>query len=159
MLQLRISGFAAMDPNPENRVELTRGNAAKEADVAQIDVRTVLRLSAADEVRVEAMKKTMRQIARRLGARKIPPPKPAVGRSNHEVGTLRMGKTSKDSVTDSTGKIHGVENLFVADASVFPCVGVANPMLTITALAYRLAQHVGRKMKLREKKDSPWSLC
>ncbi len=149
-LHLRISAFAAMDPRPENRVELDGAT-----------VNTVLKFSTADDYRVEEMQKMMVAVAKRLGARKIPPPKATKGRSNHEVGTLRMGKTKSDSVTDATGKVHGVENLFVADASVFPCVGVANPMLTITALAYRLAQNVGRKMRLKEKRDlkAPWSLC
>lgn len=149
-LHLRISGFAAMDPSPENVMELDG-----------INVNTVMKLSTADDYRVEQMQKTMVAVAKHLGARKIPPPKVTKGRSNHEVGTLRMGKSKSDSVTDATGKVHSVENLYVADASVFPCVGVANPMLTITALAYRLAQNVGRNMRLKEKGNlkAPWSLC
>lgn len=147
-LHLRISGFAAMDPNPKNQVVLADGN-----------VNTILNRSTADKFRVEVMKKKMVELAERLGARKIPPPKPAYGRSNHEVGTLRMGETKSDSVTNAMGQVHDMENLFVADASVFPCVGIANPMLTITALAYRLAQHIGRKMKLNEDPKEPWNLC
>jgi len=61
------------------------------------------------------------------------------GRSYHEAGTLRMGKDSIASVTDVTGKIHGVQNLYVADAALFPSVGIANPMLTVTGLAYHVA--------------------
>jgi choline dehydrogenase-like flavoprotein len=131
-------------------------------------VNTILEPSTADKYRVEQMEKMMVQVAERLRARKIPSPKVTFGRSNHEVGTLRMGETTSDmektksvSATNANGKVHGLENLFVGDASVFPCVGVANPMLTITALAYRLAKHVGREMSLKVKKDltAPWSLC
>ncbi|HYI13407.1 MAG TPA: GMC oxidoreductase [Thermoanaerobaculia bacterium] len=148
-LCLRISGFAAMDPNENNRIEIDGS-----------DVRTIIELSHADHVRVDAMKETMIEIAERLGAKELPAPEVAKGRSNHEVGTLRMGTSKANSVTDTNGKVHDMENLFVADASVFPCAGVANPMLTITALAYHLAQHVGRTIGLKEVPSSePWSLC
>jgi len=64
------------------------------------------------------------------------------GRSYHEAGTLRMGEDSNNAVTNRWGQVYGIDNLFVADASVFPSVGVANPMLTVTAWAYRLADHI-----------------
>jgi len=61
------------------------------------------------------------------------------GRSYHEAGTLRMGTSKETCATDETGRMYGIDNLYAADASLFPCVGIANPMLTITALAYRVA--------------------
>src|SRR5207248_1274712 len=59
----------------------------------------------------------------------------ASGRSYHEAGTLRLGTSPTFSACDLTGRLHGMENLFIADASLFPCVGVANPILTASALA------------------------
>lgn len=59
----------------------------------------------------------------------------------HWAGTMRMGHTHADAVVDLHGKVHGTSNLYVADASVFPNVGVANPMLTISAWAYRVAKN------------------
>jgi choline dehydrogenase len=44
----------------------------------------------------------------------------------HPVGTCRMGNAPADSVVDSTLRVHGVERLRVADASVFPTVTSAN---------------------------------
>lgn len=59
----------------------------------------------------------------------------------HAMGTARMGSNPKQSVTDSWGKVHGLENLTVADASLFPTPIGVNPQITIMALATRIAQH------------------
>jgi choline dehydrogenase-like flavoprotein len=50
-----------------------------------------------------------------------------------------MGFTPEDSVVDSTHRAWEVPNLFVADGSVFPTEGAANPALVIMALSDRLA--------------------
>lgn len=64
------------------------------------------------------------------------------GQSHHESGTLAMGHSPTHSVVKTNGQFHNVENLYAADASVFPCVGVANPTLTITAIAYHVAEAI-----------------
>ena len=70
----------------------------------------------------------------------------------HVMGGMRMGRDPKTSATDGTGKVHGMENVFVADGSVFPSSGAQNPTLTIMATALRnatknfgkVADHLGR---------------
>lgn len=57
----------------------------------------------------------------------------------HHIGTARMGSDTRSSVTDGDGRVHGVANLFVAGAALFPTSGQANPTLTIVALALRQA--------------------
>lgn len=57
----------------------------------------------------------------------------------HHIGTARMGSDVRSSVTDGDGRVHGVANLFVAGAALFPTSGQANPTLTIVALALRQA--------------------
>jgi choline dehydrogenase-like flavoprotein len=57
----------------------------------------------------------------------------------HHMGTARMAESDKDGVVDADGRVHGVENLFIAGSAVFPTVGWANPTLTILALCLRLA--------------------
>jgi choline dehydrogenase-like flavoprotein len=58
----------------------------------------------------------------------------------HLMGTCRMGADPRTSVIDMNHQFHGLENLFVADAGVFPTPVRVNPMITIMALATRAAQ-------------------
>jgi len=44
----------------------------------------------------------------------------------HPCGTCRMGTDSADSVVDSRLKVHGMQGLRVADASVFPSIPTGN---------------------------------
>jgi choline dehydrogenase-like flavoprotein len=63
----------------------------------------------------------------------------AIPHGAHVMGGMRMGKNPKTSVTDRHGMVHGMENVFVADGSVFPSSGAQNPTLTIMATALRNA--------------------
>ncbi len=58
----------------------------------------------------------------------------------HIMGGMRMGTDPATSVTDGTGRFHQLDNLFVADGSVFPSSGGHNPTLTIMATALRNAR-------------------
>jgi choline dehydrogenase-like flavoprotein len=60
----------------------------------------------------------------------------------HHLGTAKMGSTPSDGVVDRNLQVFGHDNLFVCDGSVFRTAGSANPSLTITALAIRLAEHL-----------------
>ncbi len=60
----------------------------------------------------------------------------------HHIGTTRMGDDPATSVVDANCRVHGVDNLYVASAAVFPTSGQANPTLTVVALALRLAAHL-----------------
>lgn len=62
--------------------------------------------------------------------------------STHPQGTLRMGEDSRASVVDSFGHYHGIENLFVADMSVFPSSLGAPPQITTAALADHTAHAI-----------------
>ncbi len=60
----------------------------------------------------------------------------------HHAGGTRMSANPKTGVVDKNCRVHGVHNLFIASSSVFATSGIANPTLTIVALAIRLADHV-----------------
>ncbi|MEL6845541.1 MAG: GMC family oxidoreductase, partial [Bacteroidota bacterium] len=68
-----------------------------------------------------------------------------IGALAHQCGTLRMGSDPGISVTDPFGKVHGMDNLFVADSSLFPSSGAVNPSLTVIALALRNSQQLIRQ--------------
>lgn len=52
----------------------------------------------------------------------------------------------RQGVVDEHCRVHGVGNLYIAGASVFPTAGYANPTLTLCALALRLADRVKQEM-------------
>jgi choline dehydrogenase-like flavoprotein len=62
--------------------------------------------------------------------------------AHHHAGTTRMALDRRDGVVDPNGRVFGVDNLYLAGASVFPSAGFANPTLTIVALARRLGRHL-----------------
>jgi len=64
-----------------------------------------------------------------------------IGTTHHEAGTLWMGAPGQ-SVTDSVGKFHHLDNVYVAGPALFPVIGSANPSLTATTLARRTANAI-----------------
>lgn len=62
----------------------------------------------------------------------------------HPVSTCRMGRDAGTSVTDPDLKVHGVKNLRVVDASVFPNVTSGNTNAPTMMLAYRAAEMILR---------------
>ncbi len=60
----------------------------------------------------------------------------------HAHGTLRMSKDSESGLTSIDGRYHGFDNLYVADASLFPESSIVNPQMTIMALASHVASRI-----------------
>jgi glucose dehydrogenase len=61
---------------------------------------------------------------------------------DHPTGGCRMGADAATSVTDSYGRTHDHENLFVVGAPTLPTGGCANGTLTFSALTIRSAEHI-----------------
>jgi choline dehydrogenase-like flavoprotein len=61
--------------------------------------------------------------------------------SAHQMGTCRMGGNANSPVKPN-GETREVKNLFVADASLFPAASGTNPMLSVQALAYYVAEEM-----------------
>ena len=68
---------------------------------------------------------------------------------DHPAGGCRMGDDPASSVTDSWGRTHDHENLFVAGAPTCVSGGCANGTLTFCALALRSAARIGEAFPAR----------
>ena len=77
-----------------------------------------------------------------LGAKRVGPAMTMNPSGGHPTGATAMGTSPDTGVCDSTQKVFGVDNLYLASSSVFPHSGAAAPTLTIAALALRLAGHL-----------------
>lgn len=133
-------------PNPDSRVVLAR--TLDPLGRRQVDLRW--HLSAVDVRTVERWHALLHQAFDRIGIpfdSRLDPDGGWVERlrgARHHMGTTRMHVDPRQGVVDPNGRVHGVDNLYVAGSSVFPTVGAANPTFTIVALALRLADHLRR---------------
>ena len=60
----------------------------------------------------------------------------------HQAGTVRFGADPATSVLDRDCRAHEVDNLYVADTSIFPSISAVNPALTAMANAIRVGDHI-----------------
>ena len=79
------------------------------------------------------------------GAKKVWRTAPRLARGGvHLLGTCRMGNDPQTSVVDKYHRTHDVPNLFICDGSSFVTSGRGQPTMTIQALAFRAADHIGQ---------------
>ncbi len=57
----------------------------------------------------------------------------------HPMGTARIADDQAAGVCAADGSVHGIENLHVADAALFPTSVGVNPMMTVIAFSKRVA--------------------
>jgi choline dehydrogenase-like flavoprotein len=62
--------------------------------------------------------------------------------TSHACGTLAAGDDPLASVVDANGKVHGMDNLYVADGSALTRSARVNPALTIYAWGLRVGAHI-----------------
>ena len=65
--------------------------------------------------------------------------------SAHPQSGNRIGKSPADSVLDSNCKVHGFQNLFVCDASVFPTAVGVNPQISVMTVASIVASRISKE--------------
>ncbi len=68
--------------------------------------------------------------------------------SAHQMGTCRMGGSNKRHPLKPTGETREIKNLYVADTSAFPSASGSNPMLSVQALSYYIAQGIKIEQKV-----------
>lgn len=127
-------------PHPDNRVTLS--SARDQFDMPRAVV--TWRWREADELaRQDIREAVIRAFAsagfgtpRAVGSLALDP------NAHHHAGTTRMHRDPDYGVVDEQLRTHGLRNLYVCGASVFPTAGALNPTLTAVALALRLADHL-----------------
>ena len=58
-----------------------------------------------------------------------------------------MSSSAKTGVVDPTGKVWGIEGLFIADASLFPSASGVNPMVTNMEISDWISRNIGRDLQ------------
>ncbi len=120
--------------HPDNRITL-----AEEADpYGQPVARMDYTLSDNDKANMAYSSTVIKDILGAAGAQDTL----TIQRFAHLIGGARMGSSPETSVVDANQRAWAVPNLFLADGSVCPTQGSANPALTIMALAARLAERM-----------------
>jgi choline dehydrogenase-like flavoprotein len=122
-------------PHPDNRVTLDQDTDANGVPVARFDFSR----SENDKANMAYSTDVIPGILQAAGAQDTL----TIQRYAHLVGGARMGSGPEHSVVDADHRVWGMENLYVADGSVCPTEGSANPALTTMALASRLAERLG----------------
>ncbi len=124
-------------PHPDNRVTLAGETDRHGMPIARLDYTQ----SDNDRANIAHAKQVLNSIWEAAGAQDTL----SIDRYAHLVGGCRMGTDPETSVIDSDHRAWDVPNLFIADGSVMPTQGSANPALTIMALASRLAERLDAK--------------
>ena len=136
-------------PDADNRVTL--GSETDALGIPRAVVRW--RLSELERRSLEEFSRTLAEQLRRHGLGELdlsPYPLPDdpqllgnhVAAGFHQAGTTRMDDDPARGVVDRHCRVHGIRNLHVGSAGVFPAGGYANPTLTIMALCVRLADRL-----------------
>ncbi|MBD0384072.1 GMC oxidoreductase [Paenibacillus sedimenti] len=139
-----VAGFGTVQPRYENKINLDPFR-RDEYGVPELQIH--LDYNEADKAILQQATDEVKRVTSAIGTPLVSlvPDEPVAG--DHEAGTCRMGDDPDTSATDRYGQIHGVPGLYVADNSIFPVMGAANPTLTMVALAIRTADHIIRQSK------------
>jgi choline dehydrogenase-like flavoprotein len=145
--RFRLNQMTEQIPNPDSRILLVeekdafgRNRVCLDWRLSSSDIRSIIRSQ--EIINEELQKAGLGRLQITMTKKKLP--------SNlqggwHHMGTTRMHVNPGKGVVDENCRAHGISNLFIAGPSVFPTCGYANPVLTIVALAIRLADHVKNK--------------
>ena len=137
--QLAISVICEDLPLPGNRVRLDP-NSSDRFGVPGIKVDYTLQDNAR-KMMTHGMSNA-RALLAEAGAKRTYAYGPVRNTGWHIMGTCRMGDDPSTSVVDASGNCHDVENLFIADSSVFPTGSCVNPANTIQAVALHIGQQI-----------------
>ena len=138
---MRVTGPVQEIPSPDARVTVDRSV----RDRWGIPVARLSGTTHPETVRTAVfMQERAAEWLRAAGATQVwsKTPQLQLSGGQHQAGTCRMGDDPRTSVVDLSCRVHGHDNLYVADGSVHVTNGGFNPVLTIMALAFRTAEQI-----------------
>ncbi len=148
----QLNHMTEQAPNPNSRVRLGKetdrfGQHRVELDwqLSELDADSIFRST--EFIDTKFQQAGIGKIIHELNSKELPPD---LHGGWHHMGTTRMHDNAKSGVTDSSGRVHGLSNLYIAGPSLFPTSGSANPVFTIVALSIRLADALKRKTAASE---------
>lgn len=146
---IRLRNFMEMEAHPDNRVTLGKRRDANGCPVPLVRHRP----TDTDKRSMAAVHEALGRAVEASGFARLEgaltgreEPWPIDEDASHHMGTTRLGHDPATSVVDSDLRVHELDNLYCAGASVFPTSGCANPTFTLVALSIRLAAHLRERL-------------
>lgn len=137
------SVLAGID-RPRVRVPLHGGNAERIRDAWRKQARLLLEVGAREVLFGDAADTRVRtkdEIEPAVARIELRPAQNVLA-APHPGGAARMGRDARDSVVGFDHRVHGFDNLYVADPSVFPSPPSVDPSLTIMAFSFVAADAI-----------------
>ncbi len=131
---------------PENRITIADESDPYGIPIARMDYS----LCENDKANIAYSTKVITDILHAAGAQDVL----TIHRYAHLIGGARMGFSPLSSVVDANQRAWAVPNLFLADGSVCPTQGSANPALTIMAMSSRLADRMASGAAMDDHPDA-----
>ena len=139
-LQISLGGEMEQFESPENRVSLGAGTTRHGLPTTEIEV-------GVHEINLTTRQEHVETFVEILKTARCDEDSIETGVLNpdgaHAASTCRMSRSDADGVVDPDLRVHGTDNLYVCSNAVFSSIAAANPTLTVSALAVRLAEHMG----------------
>jgi choline dehydrogenase-like flavoprotein len=142
--ELMIIGVSMVQPRFENRITL---DPQKKDAFGLPEVKVHYSYTERDWANLDETEKTVKELTALFNVPVIFTDRnkvPFIG--HHASSTCRMGDDPSTSAVNRYGQIHGISGLYVADNSVIPILGAANPTLTTVALSIRTADYIAGQL-------------
>lgn len=141
-----IGTFGAKEPRAEDRIEFS----STDSDGYGMPAPTIhYGLTESDRAGIERARAELRRMAAALG-RPVPGGEPRLlpaGSSMHYQGSVRMGPADDGTSTcDTSSKVWGTTNVWVAGNGVIPTATACNPTLTSVALAVLAGESIADEL-------------
>lgn len=135
---VQMQGIIEVFSNKNNMVQ----NSDRQNRFGMTETKITFSKDSTFDNRMKEVQNIVSKIFGYMGANTVLEENPISWRADHAACTTRMSDSPEKGVVDKNLKIHEVENLFVCSNSSFASLGAVNPTLTLTALSFRLAEHI-----------------